>query len=90
MINQIKKDESMRKGRHTGLGIASIILGIVAVFPFYAFIERPFIFGPLAAISGYVSYFGKRKDDFGLVGLILGIIGIFYAAVILVGLSIMD
>ncbi|MCK4267918.1 MAG: hypothetical protein KAX16_03710 [Actinomycetia bacterium] len=80
----------MQKGGHTRLGIASLVLGIIALisdykFIFSEFILGPFIFGLLAAMFGYMSYFSKRKDGVGLTGLILGIISIIYGAAILVG-----
>lgn len=79
--------EIIPKGEHTRLGFASLILGIIAVPTYYEFIFGPFTFGLLATIFRYASYFGKRKDSFGLVGFILGLISIIYGAVILVGLT---
>ena len=57
-----------RAGRHTGMGTASLVLGIVGFF-FFAI-----ILGPLAIILGAIAW-GKDKDNLGLAGLILGLIG---------------
>jgi len=85
----------MPKEEHTGLGFASLVLGITAiinctlvyflmifVFPthlltiFIMDLVNIFIFGALPLDFGAVSYRGKRKDSFGLIGLKLGIISI--------------
>ncbi len=73
--------------RYSGLGVSGATLGIVAIFILilfkYVFIwgqHVNYIFyvalslGIISIILGAVSYFGKRKDKIGLVGVILGII----------------
>jgi len=63
----------MPQGKHTGFGIASLVLGIVAII---TFLFPIFALGILATVFGAVSYWGKDKDSFGLAGFILGLISI--------------
>ena len=62
--------------KYTSLGITAFILGIIGI----AIIWVPFISLPgivlaiLAIIFGAISYWGKLRDIFGLVGFILGLI----------------
>ena len=71
-------------GEHTGFGIASLVLGILAVATcFFISPTRPFfIFGFLAIIVGSIAYWSKLKDSFGLAGFILGIVAIAIDALI--------
>jgi hypothetical protein len=64
---------------HTGLGLAALILGILSVLSAVTVIlwRLAFILGPIALILGLVSRFGKAKDSYGTVAIILSIISIF-------------
>lgn len=75
-------------GEHTGFGIASLVLGILAVATcFFTSSIRPFfIFGFLAIIFGSIAYWGKSKDSFGLAGFILGIVATAIDALIRISL----
>ena len=86
--------------KHTGAGVASLILGIIPMcliwicfipgwgLVFYLVVELTL--GILATIFGAVSYFGKAKDKFGLAGFILGILvlvlGLVFSIITFVGL----
>jgi len=65
---------------HTGPGIASLVLGIVALTSFVPRFIR-FIFGFIALILGVISYFGESEDSFGLAGFILGAVSIFESVI---------
>jgi IS5 family transposase len=67
------------KGEHTELGLASWVLGIIAIITFFIPI---FVFGVLATVFGAVSYWGKRKDSFGLAGFKLGLISVILNIII--------
>jgi len=71
--------------KHTGFGIAALVLGIIAmcliwitIFPWwlrtsYYFVHLPL--GILAIIFGTIGYWGgKRHDTYGLAGFILGLV----------------
>lgn len=75
-------------GKHTGLGIASLVLGILAVATcFFISPTRPFfIFGFLSITFGSVAYRSKSKDSFGFAGFILGIVAIAIDALIRISL----
>ena len=77
----------MVKGKASGLGVASLILGIIGIvlmfmiwFPFVSIIG--FILAILAIIFGAIAFWGSNKDKFGLAGFILGIIGISLIVVV--------
>jgi hypothetical protein len=63
----------MPQAEHTGLGIASLILGIIAIV---TCVIPVFILGILAVVFGALSYWGQSKDSYGLAGFILGVIAI--------------
>jgi hypothetical protein len=63
----------MPQAEHTGLGIASLILGIIAII---TSVIPIFILGILAVVFGAVSYWGESKDSYGLAGFILGLISV--------------
>lgn len=75
--------------KHCGLGIASLVLGIVSMSMvwlsfwtwFYFIVELPM--GIIAVILGGLACWGKWKDKFGLAGFILGllviVIGMIFA-----------
>lgn len=71
----------MPQEKRTGIGIASLILGVIAIITFFIPI---FVFGVLATIFGAVSYWGKDKDNYGLAGFILGITAVVLNVIILV------
>ena len=66
---------------HTGLGIASLVLGIIAILTCFV---PTFIFGLVAIILGAISYYGESKDSFGLAGLILGVVSIIINVLVIV------
>ena len=75
--------------KHSGAGIASLILGIIpmcliwaCIFSiwFYLIVELPMAI--LATIFGALAYFGKAKDKFGMAGFILGLLVIVIGLVL--------
>ena len=79
----------MVEGVHTGMGTASLILGIIGIIivwiPLANFAALPM--GIIATILGAKSYFNKNlKDTYGLAGFILGIITTVFGALIMVSL----
>lgn len=71
--------EIIPKGKHTELGEVSLVFGIISVLPIFPI---TLLFGPLALISGAISYLGERKDSYGLAGIILGLISTIISIVI--------
>ena len=79
-------------GKHSGIGTASLVLGILAiVFTCIAFIPYisfmmfvGLIFGIISLILGAVAYWGQWKDKYGLAGFILGLISIIIFVIILI------
>ena len=75
--------------KHSGFGIAALVLGIVSMCliwlsffsTFYFLVELPM--GIMATILGAVGYWGVWKDKYGLAGFILGllviVIGMIFA-----------
>jgi len=77
----------MVKGKASGLGVTSLILGIIAIvlmalffIPFSSLVG--FILSILAIIFGAIAFWGSNKDKFGLAGFILGIIAISLVIVV--------
>jgi len=69
--------------RHTGLGTASLVLGIIGLIMsaiIFGYIIG-IILGILAIIFGGMAYWGAAKDKFGLAGFILGLIALILAIV---------
>jgi len=66
-----------RVGEHTGMGIASLVLGIVSIVVAFPI----FVLGILALIFGAKSYWSEQKDSYGLAGFILGFISIVAGAI---------
>ena len=77
------RGEIIPKGGHTRLGITSLVLGVIAFFSDFLGL----FFGLPAIIFGYISYFNRSKDSFGLAGFILGFIGVIYSILILIAAS---
>jgi hypothetical protein len=82
----------MPESEHTGLGIASLALGLIAIiFIVQDFLGRGasdsailILFSEiLALIFGAKSYFGRSKDSFGRAGFILGLISTIITVIIL-------
>lgn len=76
--------------KHTGLGTAGLVLGLLAlIFTGLGFII-PFIIlvglilGILGTIFGAIAFWGKWKDSYGLAGFIMGLISIILFVVILI------
>ena len=69
---------------HTGIGLASLILGIIgllcsiSVF-FYVFGG---LLGAISLILGGLARFGKAKDGYGTAGMILGVIALILCALV--------
>ena len=84
--------QNIEANKHSGLGTASLILGIISIcliwlcvipfagFGFYLFLELPLSI--LATIFGGIAYFGKAKDKFGMAGFILGLIVIILGVIL--------
>ena len=86
-------------GKHSGLGTASLILGIIGiVLTCLAFVPWlglliwiGLILGILAVILGAISYWGHWKDKWGLTGFILGLVCIIiFVILLIIGLMIVS
>ena len=80
---------TQQSNKHSGIGTASLILGILGLIftclffvPFLIYVGL--ILGIIALILGAVAYWGQWKDKFGLAGFILGLISIIIFVVILI------
>lgn len=69
--------------RHTGFGIAGLVLGIIAVVMSGVIILWivGLILGILAIIFGAVAFWGKSRDKYGLAGFICGVVAVILAII---------
>ena len=69
---------------HTGIGLASLILGIVGLLCSISVVFCGFgsFLGAIAMVLGIFARFDKAKDSYGTVGIILGIIAIILCALV--------
>jgi len=85
----------MNNKNHSGIGTASLILGILGlvfmvvslvsmfIFPWLGLIIWvALIFGIIAIILGAVAYWGQLRDKFGLYGFILGLLTVILTIVL--------
>jgi hypothetical protein len=76
--------------RKNGLGVASLVVGIVAaVFSMIPIVGMiAFVLGPIAIILGVIAFFLKnRKKGMAITGVILGIVSLIVAAMVTAGVS---
>lgn len=69
--------------RHSGFGVAALVLGIISVImsAIIIFYFIGIILGILAIIFGAVGYWGKWKDKYGLAGFICGLVALILAII---------
>src|SRR4051794_15751239 len=76
--------------RKNGLGVASLVVGIVAaVFSLIPLVGMiAFFLGPVAIILGLIAFFLKnRKKGMAITGLILGVVSLIIAGVMTAAIS---
>jgi hypothetical protein len=79
--------------KHSGFGVAALVLGIIAVImsAIIIFYFIGIILGILAIIFGAVGYWGKWKDKYGLAGFICGLVALILAIIwIIIGMLVVS
>ncbi len=74
---------SPQRIKHSGFGIAGLVLGIISVVMSSTLLLWfiGFILGILAIIFGAIAYWGKPRDKYGLAGFICGLVAVIVAMV---------
>ena len=80
--DEIRKSEE--RGKYYGLGIASMVLGIVSI-TCCCFFGVPIILAVLAVVFSAIRMFAK-SDGFALAGLITGIIGFVFNLIMIIAM----
>lgn len=86
-IHHVRMVEDKRKN---GLGVAALVVGIVAaafsIIPLVGMVA--FFLGPVAILLGIIAFFLKnRKKGMAITGFILGVVGMIVAGMVTAGVS---
>lgn len=75
------------KKRGNGLGIASLVCGIIALVLFWVFIPA-WILGPAAIVLGIVQCCKRRNKGFGIAGIILGAVAFILSIILFIAIDV--